>query len=91
MKGPNGERLGDYLEGEHPEERDHSPHLDPTLVVIEDGLRRSGSALRAGDFIERTDYDHGRRVLEVHTSPAKPLPLRLRLRRWWEGRRGHNS
>lgn len=83
MRGRRGERLGDPLEGEHPLERDRERAV---ALVVEDeaGQRRPGFMLRAGDFIERTDYDHGRRVLTVRTRP-KPVPLRLRLRRWWEG------
>lgn len=57
------------------------------LVIDENGIRRPGWALRAGDMIERTDYDHGRRVLEVHATQKRILPLRVKVRRWWEGRR----
>jgi hypothetical protein len=79
VRGPNGERLGDPLEGEDPRER-----AVALVVVTREGERRPGWALRAGDFIEQTDYDHGRQVLTA-TVGEKPLPLRLRLRRWWEG------
>ena len=55
------------------------------VVVDSDGVSRPGHMLRAGDFIERTDYDHGRRVLTA-TLGAMPLPLLTRLRRWREGK-----
>ena len=54
------------------------------VVVDRHGASRPGYVLRAGDLIERTDYDHGRRLLMVHVGDA-PLPLLTRLRRWWEG------
>ncbi len=78
---PPRERLGDPLEGEDPRERAVS-----LVVEDENGARRPGWRLRAGDFIEQTDYDHGRQVLTVRTS-SRPVPWRLQLRRWWEGRR----
>lgn len=56
------------------------------FVVDRNGVERPGSVLRAGDFITQTDYDHGRRVVTAHVG-ERPLTLRLRLRRWWEGRR----
>lgn len=58
------------------------------VVIDEEGKKRPGPTLRAGDFIERTDYDHARRVMTAHAVSKQPLPLRLRLRRWWEGRHG---
>lgn len=49
------------------------------VVIDEEGNERPGWALRAGDFIERTDYDHGRRVLKVHArSKRQSVPLWLR-------------
>jgi len=57
------------------------------VVVGEDGEQRPGWALRAGDLIDRTDYDHDRRLLTVHTRLGPRLSLWSRLRRWWEGRR----
>lgn len=65
-----------------------SSHPVALVVVDEEGKERPGSVLRAGDFIECTEYDHARRVMTAHAVPKQPLPLRLRLRRWWEGRRG---
>jgi hypothetical protein len=58
---------------------------DVNLIVVgQDGVTRPGYMLRAGDLIESTDYDHGRRRLTV-TVTEPQLPLLLRLRRWWEG------
>ena len=57
------------------------------LVVVDaDGKERPGWALRAGHFIERTEYDHDRRVVTAQVG-ERPMPLRIRLRRWLEGRR----
>lgn len=56
------------------------------VVVDRDGVERPGWALRAGDFITRTDYDHDRRLMTAEVG-ERPLTLRVRLRRWWEGRR----
>lgn len=57
------------------------------LVVIDrEGVEHPGWKLRAGDLIVRTDYDFARQMLTV-TVGDRPVPLRLRLRRWWEGRR----
>jgi hypothetical protein len=56
------------------------------VVVDRDGVTRPGWALRAGDIILRTDYDHDRRVMTAVVDEG-PLPMGLRLRRWWEGRR----
>jgi hypothetical protein len=57
------------------------------LIVVDGGGREQpGFMLRAGDFIERTDYDHGRRVLTAQVG-ERPLPIGIRLRRWLEGRR----
>lgn len=52
MRGPGGERLGDLLEGED------DYRVRSVAIVVEDdqGRRRPGFMLRAGDFIERTDY-----------------------------------
>ena len=88
MRGPRGERLGDPLEGEDPRERPGVIVGGTELVVVdEEGVTRPGWALRAGDFIVRTDYDHGCRVVTARVSSLRPLPLRLRVRRWLEGRR----
>lgn len=81
MRGPNGERLGDPLEGEDPREVS-----GVGLVVIDqEGTERPGWRLRAGDYIEATEYHHDRRV--VYARVGTPPLLRNRLRRWWEGRR----
>jgi hypothetical protein len=56
------------------------------VVVDQDGREKPGWALRAGDFIVRTEYNHDRRLM-IATVGERPLPLRVRLRRWWEGRR----
>jgi hypothetical protein len=55
------------------------------IVIGEDGVSRPGWTIRAGDFIERTDCDVNRRLIEVHVRTSRPLPLSYRLRRWWEG------
>jgi hypothetical protein len=60
-----------------------------TLIVErgdEGGDARPGWALRAGDRVVRTEYDHGRAVLRVVTAD-EPMGLVEHLRRWWEGRR----
>lgn len=55
------------------------------IVVDEEGVRRPGRTLRAGDMIERTHYDHDRNVIEVHATQKRILPLWVKVRRWWEG------
>lgn len=60
---------------------------DVTLTVErgdEGGDARPGWMLRAGDRVQRTDYDHGRRVFRVVVD-AEPMGLVEHLRRWWEG------
>lgn len=82
MRGPNGERLGDYQEGEDPREGGHRP---VSLTVVDaDGVERPGFMLRAGDLIERTDYDHGRWHMTATVGSRRPT-LRVLLRSWWEG------
>lgn len=56
------------------------------VVVDRDGVTRPGYVLRAGDFITESHYEHDRRLLTVRLG-VQPLTWRLRLRRWWEGRR----
>jgi hypothetical protein len=56
------------------------------VVVDSDGNEQPGWALRAGDYVERTDYDHRRRVMTA-TVGSPPLPLWHRVRRWVERRR----
>jgi hypothetical protein len=60
---------------------------DVTLIVERaDDDASPGWTLRAGDRVQRTDYDHGRGVLRVVVD-AEPMGLIEHLRRWWEGRR----
>jgi hypothetical protein len=56
------------------------------VVVDRDGEEKPGWSLRAGDYVERTEYDHGRRVITATVGVA-PTPLWHRVRRWIEGRR----
>jgi hypothetical protein len=77
MRGPRGERLGDPTGDD--------PPFGPALTVVDaEGVERPGYTLRAGDFITATNYDHDRRHLTA-TVGERPLTLRVRLRRWWEG------
>lgn len=82
-RGPNGERMGDPVEGEDLRELPRSVSL---IVVGVDGVERPGYVLRAGDFVTETHYDHDRRLMTA-TVGERPLTWRLRLRRWWEGLR----
>jgi hypothetical protein len=54
------------------------------VVIDQDGTEHPGWRLRAGDYVEATEYNHDTRVVFARVG-AVPLPLRLRLRRWWEG------
>jgi hypothetical protein len=56
------------------------------VVVDSEGKRQPGWTRRAGDYVERTEYDHGRRVLTASVG-SPPTPFWHRVRRWIEGRR----
>ena len=47
---------------------------DIALIIVDgDGRESPGWALRAGQTIERTDYDHGERRITVRLSNRVPL------------------
>lgn len=62
---------------------------DVTLIIErgdEGGDAQPGWTLRAGDRVQRTEYDYVRSELRVLVG-AEPMGLVEHLRRWREGRR----
>jgi hypothetical protein len=61
------------------------------LIVVIDGKENSGDVIGAGDVVERTEYDHGRRVITLYVGRPRFWRTTWRLFVDWVNKRGAYS